>query len=560
MIKKNLIAICFLLLNLLNLLNLNAQSNAPLYVYDFELKQFPVPERVAFLEKMGFSGVTFPCNNANDLPTLDKYLDATKSGKFTIPAIFTSHNFTEGDKNKEIWKAVTERIKGKGIKLWVIFNGKPKPSRSELTKMIKEMSDYTAAAGVEFVIYPHDNTGIETVQQSVELIKEAGATNAFTSFHLCHELRAGNGKRLLEVARKYASYIKLASISGADYQVPYVHSSDWKDTIKPLYMGDFDTQEFMQALAQIGYTAPMFLHTFGIKEPEPEERLGKSLKKWNEINANVSTIMKTDITKNLDAPESCYFDKGSQAWYVTSLGGGGVPLDKDGFGWISKLDRDGKIIKSHWVEGLDAPTGMAAFGNTLYVADKGVLVEIDIPTAKIIRKILLKGSEFVNDVAVAPNGDVYISDTFTDTIYRLPRNGEIEVFYTSKDLEYPNGLWVDGNSLIIATWGPMTNRATFETSRKGTLKKLNLKTKKLENVGTGAPIANFDSVVKYGDYYYGSEWVGGKLLRIDKKGRVKVILTGYSQFADFGIDQERGILMMPEMSTNRVFTVDISKN
>jgi hypothetical protein len=78
-------------------------------------------------------------------------------------------------------------------------------------------------------------------------------------------------------------------------------------------------------------------------------------------------------------------------------------------------------------------------------------------------------------------------------------------------------------------------------------------------VGTGAPIANFDSVVKYGDYYYGSEWVGGKLLRIDKKGRVKVILTGYSQFADFGIDQERGVLMMPEMSTNRVFTLDISK-
>jgi sugar phosphate isomerase/epimerase len=556
-VNKILILTCFLLLNLSKI---NAQNNTPLYVYDFELNQFPIPERVAFLEKLGYSGVTFHCNNPKDLSILDKYLDATKSSKFTIPAVYTFYDFTEGDKNKDIWKTVTQRIKGKGIKLWVIFNSKKKPNRSEVTKIIKEISDYTAAEGVEFVIYPHDMTTIETVQQSVELIKEAGATNAFTSFHLCHELRAGNGKRLLEVVRKYASYIKLASISGADFQVPYVHSSDWKDTIKPLYMGDFDPQDFVQALAQIGYTAPMVLHTYGIKEPAPEERLTKSLKKWHEINANVSAIMKTDMTKNLDAPESCYFDKGSQAWYVTSLGGGGVPLDKDGFGWISKLDRDGKILKSRWVEGLDAPTGMAAFGNTLYVADKGVLVEIDIPTAKIIRKIPLKGSEFVNDVAVAPNGDVYISDTFTDTIYRLPHKGEIEVFYTSKDLEYPNGLWVDGNSLIIATWGPMTNRATFETSRKGTLKKLNLKTKKLENIGAGAPIANFDSVVKYGDYYYGSEWVGGKLLRIDKKGRVKVILTGYSQFADFGIDEEKGILMMPEMSTNRVFTVDISKN
>ena len=118
MIKKNLILSYFLLLHLLKL---NAQNTAPLYVYDFELKQFSILERVAFLEKTGFSGIIFPCNNANDLATLDKYLDATQSGKFTIPALFTSHNFTEGDKNKELWKTVTQRIKGKGIKLWVIF-------------------------------------------------------------------------------------------------------------------------------------------------------------------------------------------------------------------------------------------------------------------------------------------------------------------------------------------------------------------------------------------------------------------------------------------------------
>jgi sugar phosphate isomerase/epimerase len=554
MINKNLFVALFLIMNLFG----NAQNNTPLYVYDFELKQFSIPERVSFLEKTGFRGVTFHCNNIKELDTLSKYIDAIKSNNFTIPAVFHHYLLTGEEYKNEHWKTITDRIKGKGIKLWMIFSSRPKTDPIELTKKIKEISDYTARVGVEFVIYPHDMTAIETVEQSVKIIKESGATNAYTSLHLCHELRAGNGKRLLEVARKHASYIRLASISGADYQVPYVHSSNWKDTIKPLYMGDYETQDLIQALAQIGFIGPIFLHTFDIKEPSPEERLSKSITKWNEMNKNVANIMKTDITKNLDAPESCYFDNGSKAWYVTSLGGGGVPLEKDGFGWITKLDREGKILKSRWVEGLDAPTGMTSFGNTLFVVDKGVLVEIDIPSAKIIRRVVLKGAQFANDVAVAPNGDVYISDTFTDTIYRLPYKGELEVFFSSKDLEYPNGLWVDGNSLIIATWGPMTDRATFATSRKGTLKKLNLKTKQLEKIGKGAPIANFDAVVKYGKYYYGSEWVDGKLLRIDQKGNVKVLLTGYNQFADFGVDQERGILMMPEMSSNRVFTINIS--
>lgn len=536
-----------------------AQTANPLYVYDFELKQYSIPQRVAFLDSLGFSGITFPVNNANDFATLNSYLSSISNhNKFKISAIFTSFSFVENNKNKGVWRLLTDKIKGKNIKLWMIFNG-GKPNNSQIIDSLKTIADYTAKAGVEMVIYPHDNTIIPDMKSSVEIIEQAKINNVFTSFHLCHELRAGNANKLLEIGRKYVPYIKLASISGADYMVPYQHTSNWNDAIKTLYAGNYDTQEFVQVLAQIGYKGPMFLHTFGIKEPSPAERLSKSIIKWNEMNASVLNIMKTDITKTLDAPESAYFDKTTNAWYVSNLGGGGVPLQKDAYGWISKLNKEGKIIEGRWLEGLDAPTGIATFGNKMYVGDKGVLVEIDIKSTKIIRKIPLQGSEFVNDVAVAPNGDVYVSDTFTDTIYRLPLNGTIEVFFNSKELEYPNGLWVDGENLIIATWGPMTNRTTFETSRKGTLKKLNIKTKKLTNVGAGKPIANFDSVVKYGAFYYASDWVGGRLLQIDETGKVKVMLSGYSQFADFGIDSESGTLMMPEMSTNRVFTIQLNK-
>ena len=544
---------------LFSVLSVAAQKPAPLYVYDFGLNQYPIPERVAFLRKIGFAGLTFPVNTNNDFAKLHQYLqETTGDHTFPVAAVFTGFSFDENNKNKEVWGRLVDKIQGKNIKLWVIFNG-GNPTRRQLIDSIKSMAAYCQKAGVEMVIYPHDKTHIQSLDSSVALIKEAGVPNLFTSFHLCHELRAGNAQKLLAVGRRNAPYIKLASISGADYLVPYQHTSDWSDAIKPLDQGNFDAQEFVQVLAQIGFTGPTFLHTFGMKEPQPEERLTRSRAKWNEMSRNVASIMAADITKTLDAPESAYFDKGSQSWYVSNLGGGFVTLDKDNYGWISKLDTAGKIVNSRWVEGLDAPTGMASFGNKLYVADRGVLVEIDIPSARIIRKIPLAGSQFVNDVAAAPNGDIYVSDTFTDTIYRLPYNGAIEVFYASHNLEYPNGLWVDGNSLIIATWGPMTNRATFETSRKGTLKKLNLTTKKLENIGAGLPIANMDAVVKYGDYYYASDWVGGRLLRINGKGKTDVVLSGFSQFADLGLDVQRGVLMMPEMSTNRVFKHQLRK-
>jgi hypothetical protein len=259
----------------------------------------------------------------------------------------------------------------------------------------------------------------------------------------------------------------------------------------------------------------------------------------------------------LDAPENAYWYAPAQSWFVSSLGGG-LSLERDGNGWITRFDENGNVIKAKWVDGLDAPTGMAAVDGRLYVGDRGVLVEIDIAKAQILRKIPLRGSEFVNDVAAAPNGDLYISDTFTDRIYRVAKGRSTpEIFVESPELEYPNGLWVDGNNLIVATWGPMTNRETFETSRPGTVKKVNLRTKAITPLGDGKPIANFDGIVKLGDSYFATDWVGGRLLKISPSGQVTEVLRGFKQLADLGVRPDTGVLGMPEMSSNRLFLFNV---
>jgi hypothetical protein len=245
----------------------------------------------------------------------------------------------------------------------------------------------------------------------------------------------------------------------------------------------------------------------------------------------------------------------SETWFVSSLGGG-LSLEKDGFGWVSRFDRHGGLLAARWIENLDAPTGMASIGDSLYVADRGRVVEIDVPSAQIRREIVLAGAEFVNDVAAAPNGDIYVSDTATNRIYKIT-DGAVEVWLQSVALQGPNGLWVDGDRLVVATWGPMTDIETFATKHPGTLLTVDLGTKQIYPVGPGEPIANFDGVIAVDGYYLATDWTGGRLLKIDKHGDVRVILSGFSQLADLGYSPLDRVIALPIMSENRLILFNL---
>ena len=310
------------------------------------------------------------------------------------------------------------------------------------------------------------------------------------------------------------------------------------------------------AMQKINFSSKMFLHTYGIKQ-DPRDHLSRSISKWNELVEATSIELNTSLDLILDNPENVCWDETSETWFISNLGGEKVTLEEDKYGWITRLDKDRKVISNRWVEGLDAPTGMAAYKNKLYVGDRGVLVEIDISKSEIIRKIPLPGAEFINDVAVSSSGEVYISDTFGNRIYRLSKRGKVDVFLENTLLDFPNGLLVDGKNLIVATWGTITNPETFETSKKGTLLRVDLKSKEITPVGKGKPIANIDGVVKYGEHFYVTDWTGGRLLQVSEEGDVTEVVTGFNQFADLGIDPKRGIVVIPEMSKNRFIMVNL---
>jgi sugar phosphate isomerase/epimerase/sugar lactone lactonase YvrE len=548
----------FILLLLLSTSVLLAQGiDKSLTVFDFEFDDMPVPERTKLLTEKGFAGLTFGIGNQKDLQKFKDYLktDEVKSGKINIPIVYIPYAFGRKDILDPIWKEALTL--NNNMPLWVILTNRDgKATKEKALKLFDDMTNEAAKNKSDIVIYPHDNTLIECIDDALPYIETLKKDNLKLTLHLSHEMRAGKTNQLLKVALRAAPYLTFASLSGSDVTMRPNADADWSDAIKPLDEGDFNVEEFVLLLQKIKFKGQTVLHTFGIKKDK--SHLDRSIKIWNDMVAKTYKDLneKTDLI--LDNPENAYWDKASKSWYISSLGGEEVTIAKDGYGWITKIDENGNIVSNRWIENLDAPTGMASYKNFLYVADRGVLVKIDTNKGEVVKKIELPESRFANDVAASSNGDLYVSDTYTNTIYKVNQKDDVEIFFHSNDLENPNGLWVeDNNTLLVATWGPMTNEATFETSRKGRLLKLNMTTKKITPI-TQNPVGNFDGVVKYKDNYYATDWTGGRLLRISEDGQITEIAKGFNQFADLGIDLEKGIIMIPEMSKNRFITINLN--
>src|SRR5262249_38396771 len=87
------------------------------------------------------------------------------------------------------------------------------------------------------------------------------------------------------------------------------------------------------------------------------------------------------------------------------------------------------------------------------------VVSIDIATARITAHVKVEGAQFLNDLATAPDGTVYASDSNLARIYAV-RDGKSSVFVEGADqVDVPNGLLVDGTRLILGTIGVSAPRA-----------------------------------------------------------------------------------------------------
>lgn len=253
-------------------------------------------------------------------------------------------------------------------------------------------------------------------------------------------------------------------------------------------------------------------------------------------------------TAGFQNPESALPDTEAGIIYVSNIAGG--PGDRDGNGYISKLGLDGKIVTEKWVTGLDAPKGLALSGGKLFVADLDNLVEIDVASGTIVTKHAAAGAKILNDVAVDGEGRIYTSDWPGNAIWRLS-GGTFEKWLESGELKNPNGLFVDKDKLIVATWGAMA--ADFSTTTPGNLLTVNLADKAIANLGDGKPVGNLDGIEPFdADSFLVTDWVAGKVFQIARSGEAKELLKLGQGSADLGYIAASRTAIIPLMVDGKV--------
>jgi DNA-binding beta-propeller fold protein YncE len=249
-----------------------------------------------------------------------------------------------------------------------------------------------------------------------------------------------------------------------------------------------------------------------------------------------------------DTPESVLAGPDGATLYVSNVAGD--PGKKDGNGFISTMTPDGKLVALKWVQGLDAPKGMALAGGKLYVADIDQVVEIDPKDGKVLARHPAEGAKFLNDVAADAQGNVYISDMATNRIWRLA-GGKLEMWLDSAGLKNPNGLVVVGDKLVVGAWGVMTDG--FATKVPGHLLTVSLADKSIATLGSGEPVGNLDGLEPMGEgTYLATDWMAGKVLRIDASGKAETLLSLAPGTADIGYVPASRIMFLPMMKDGRV--------
>jgi sugar lactone lactonase YvrE len=250
--------------------------------------------------------------------------------------------------------------------------------------------------------------------------------------------------------------------------------------------------------------------------------------------------------KDLDQPESVVQDPATGSIYVSNIVG--AIMQKDGNGFIARLRPDGTIIDREWVKGLNGPTGMALHDRTLYVADVDELIEINVASGEIVNRYAANGAIFLNDVAVADDGTVYVSDTPMNTIWRL-KDGTFEPWLADDGLNGPNGLLPIGDKLVVASFGKL--KGAGQKQELGGLLAINLEDQSVRKLDNGETIGNLDGLqLLQPGVFLVTDWAAGVLYRVDAKGKVNRLIKLSKGSADLIYLPDRKTVLIPVMLNN----------
>lgn len=170
------------------------------------------------------------------------------------------------------------------------------------------------------------------------------------------------------------------------------------------------------------------------------------------------------VDQGLAQPEALSYAAAVDAYFVSNVNGDvGV---KDNNGFITRIRGDGTVDSLHFIQGgrngvtLNGPMGSRIKGDTLWVLDVDVLRGFDIHTGAPLAAIDFGKFQpaFLNDVAIGPDDDFYVTDTKANRILHAGRDRtQLTELLTSPALALPDGIdWeTSKHDLLLAPFGGM---------------------------------------------------------------------------------------------------------
>jgi len=303
----------------------------------------------------------------------------------------------------------------------------------------------------------------------------------------------------------------------------------------------------LNSLAIVAITGIVLFSGVSINLYDDENNNNQAQAQQQEEPKKISKLWET--RNDLKNPESVAYAPKQDVLFVSNING--IPTQKDQNGFISKVSSsNGSIIDLNWVTGLNAPKGVAVSNNneTLYVSDITDLVEINIDNGKIIKRFNAPGSTFLNDVVSDNQGNIYVSDTIANAIYKLDNGNNnnissLQAWLQSPQLNGPNGLHVDNskNRLIVTSLGEMSKPGAG-------IEVVDLKNKTITTLGkegTTSPFGGLDGIESdtTATHYYVTDNPAGKVYIVNANG------TGFGTLIDLHTQGAADLEFMPSQGT-----------
>lgn len=262
-----------------------------------------------------------------------------------------------------------------------------------------------------------------------------------------------------------------------------------------------------------------------------------------------------EISEGIAHPESVLYSPQHQAFFVSNVASGN-PVEKKAVGYLSRISKDGQTINSKWVTGLHAPKGLAIVGDDLYVTDVTRVHRVSISKAKITKTFVVKDSKFLNDVVADEKGNVYVSDMFTSTLYRI-QNNQLSSWIKDPKVENVNGLYIVDKNLLATKWGTNIDMNTFKASNPGHLATILLS--QPTNITLSDKVqGHLDGITSdHTDTIWISDWMNGDVYSMDKSGKVSKRYNFGQGTADISFAKDLNLLIVPQMNKSKILFIQL---